>query len=118
MIRHALELKQALNTYIVQLRVSSNILDNETYEQDYLIESKWKNLEVIKDQLELLFRITKALEGNMDFLDGNCKASHGHLRELLPIFEHILSHFESLEKQVKAGDFDGHLSIARSIIEV
>jgi hypothetical protein len=40
MIRRALELKQALNTYTAQLRVSSNALDNETYEQDYLSDSK------------------------------------------------------------------------------
>jgi hypothetical protein len=117
MIRRALELKQALNTYITQLRVSSDILNNETYEQDYLTESEWKNLEVIKDQLELLFRITKALEGNADFSNGSFKASHGHLGELLPIFEHILSHFEKLEKQVKASGFDGHPGIARSINE-
>ena len=49
MIRRALELKQALNTYIAQLWMSSNDLDTETYNQDYLQESKWKNLEVIKD---------------------------------------------------------------------
>jgi hypothetical protein len=83
-----------------------------------LIEFEWKNLEVIKDQLERLFHIIKALEGNVDFLDGSCKAFHGHLRELLLIFKHILSHFESLEKQVKANDFDNHLGITYLITKV
>jgi hypothetical protein len=118
MIRRALELKQALNTYIAQLRVSFNVLDNETYKQDYLSDSEWKNLELIKGQLELLFHITKALKGNVDFKDGNCKASHGQLRELLPVFEYILTHFERLERQVKAGDFNDHPGIKRSITKV
>jgi hypothetical protein len=52
MIRRALELKQALNTYTAQLRVSSDPLDIETYHDDYLSESKWKHLEVITGQLE------------------------------------------------------------------
>jgi hypothetical protein len=77
MIRRALELKQALNTYASQLRSSSNTLDTETYEQDYLSDSEWKNLELIKGQLEPLFHMMKALEGNVDFKDGDCKASHG-----------------------------------------
>ena len=51
----------------------------------------------------------------MDFKDSNSKASHGHLGELLPVFEHILTHFEGLEVQVHAGDFNGHPGIARSI---
>ena len=72
---------------------------------------------MIKDQLELLFHTTKALEGNTDFRDGNSKASHGQLGELLPVFEHILTHFEGLEEQVKAGDFHGHPGIACSITE-
>jgi hypothetical protein len=53
---------------------------------------------VIKDQLKLLFHTTKALEGNADFRDGNSKASHGQLRELLLVFEHILTYFEGLEE--------------------
>jgi hypothetical protein len=40
MIRHALELKQALNTYALQLRSSSNTLDNEMYKEDFLTESE------------------------------------------------------------------------------
>jgi len=98
MIRRALELKQALNTYASQLRNSTNTLDSETYNEDFLTESEWENLELIKGQLELLFHTTKALEGNADFKDGNCKASHGQLGELLPVFEHILTHFENLTK--------------------
>jgi hypothetical protein len=76
MICCALELKQALNTYTAQLWVSSNTLDAKTYKQNYLLESEWKNLELIKGQLELLFYTTKALEGNTDFKDGNSKASY------------------------------------------
>ena len=77
MIRRALELKQALNMYASQLRSSSNTLDTETYEEDFLTESEWKNLELIKGQLEPLFYMTKVLEGNADFKDGDYKASHG-----------------------------------------
>jgi len=117
MIRRALELKQALNTYASQLRNSTNTLDSETYDEDFLTESEWENLELIKGQLELLFHTTKALEGNADFKDGNCKASHGQLGELLPVFEHILTHFENLTKQVENGEFNGHPGIARSINE-
>ena len=48
MIRRALELKQALNTYASQLRNSTNTLDSETYNEDFLTESEWENLELIK----------------------------------------------------------------------
>jgi hypothetical protein len=48
-------------------------------------------------------------------LDGARKASHGALWEILPTFEHILSHFEVLENQAKAGKFDGHRGIQSSI---
>jgi hypothetical protein len=40
MIRRALELKQALITYAAQLRVSTNPLDTETYDKDYLLDTK------------------------------------------------------------------------------
>jgi hypothetical protein len=40
MIRCALELKQALNTYIAQLRVSSDPINTKTYNDDYLSESE------------------------------------------------------------------------------
>ncbi len=80
------------------------------------MEFEWKHLEVIKEQLELLFYITKVLEGNADFIDGNYKASYSQLGELLLIFELILSHFKDLEKQVKAGDFNSYPGIACLII--
>jgi hypothetical protein len=67
--------------------------------------------------LKLLFHITKALKGNADFKDSSCKASYGQLGELLLVFEHILTHFECLERQAKASDFDDHPGIKRSIIE-
>ena len=70
---------------------------------------------MIKGQLEPLFRITKALKGNVDFKDGNCKASYDHLRELFLVFEHILTHFENLTNQVEKGKFNGHPGIAHSI---
>ena len=55
------------------------------------------------------------MEGSTDFKDGNSKVLYGHLGELLPVFEYILTHFEGLEVQVHAGDFNGHPGIARSI---
>jgi hypothetical protein len=61
--------------------------------------------------------MTKALEGNVDFKDSNCKASHGHLRELLLVFEHILTHFENLTNQVENGKFNSHPGIAHLINE-
>jgi len=57
----------------------------------------------------------KILKSNTDFKDSNLKASHGHLRELLLIFEYILSHFENLQNQVVHGDFDNHPGITRLI---
>ena len=53
----------------------------------------------------------------MDFFNNNFKAFYNYLKELFLIFKHILSHFEKLEKQVKASDFNGHLGIARLINE-
>jgi hypothetical protein len=79
MIRRALELREALNTYAAQLRVSTDDLDKEVFNKDYLSPDKWKSLEIIKQQLEDLFYITKALEGNADLSDGDYKASHGCL---------------------------------------
>jgi len=55
------------------------------------------------------------LEGNADFKDGDCKASHGQLGQLLPVFEHILEHFEDLDKKAKAGVFNDHPGIKNSI---
>jgi hypothetical protein len=61
--------------------------------------------------------MTKALEGNADFKDGNYKASHGQLRELFLVFEHILTHFENLINQVENDKFNGYPGITRSINE-
>jgi hypothetical protein len=74
-----LELKEALDTYTVKLRVSTEDLNAKTYKEDYLTPMEWEALQLIKDQLEPLFRITKALEGNTDLKDGAYKASHGAL---------------------------------------
>ena len=70
-----------------------------------------KALELIKDQLEPLFRLTKDLEGNYNFKDKAQKASYRALWEILLVFEFILSHFEKLEKQAKAGAFNGYPGI-------
>jgi hypothetical protein len=115
MIRQALELKEALDTYTVKLRVSTEDLDAETYKEDYLTPMEWEALQLIKDQLEPLFRITKALEGNTDLKDGAYKASYGALWEILPTFEFLLSHFKGLENDAKAKKFQGHPGIQSSI---
>ena len=60
----------------------------------------------------------KVLKGNANFKNGNYKASHGYLRELLFVFEYILIHFENLTKQVENGEFNGHPDIPHSINEV
>jgi len=62
--------------------------------------------------------MTKALEGNTDFKDSNCKTFYGQLGELLPVFKHILTHFENLTNQVENDKFNGHPGIVRSINEV
>jgi hypothetical protein len=115
MVRRALELREALDTYAAKLNVSKEPLDVETFQQDYLDEDEWHALELIKDQLEILFHFTKALEGNVSLKDGACQASHGALWELLPVFERILNHFEQLEIEAKAGAFNNHPGIQSSI---
>ena len=47
--------------------------------------------------------------------DGVCEASHGALWEQLLILEYILEHFESLQKEAKAGKFNQHRGIQESI---
>jgi hypothetical protein len=115
MICRALELREALDVYALRLNVSKDAFDQETFTEDYLSDDEWDALELIKLQLEPLFRLTKDLEGNTDLKDGACKASHGALWELLPAFEYILAHFESLEEDSKAGKFHGHPGIQSSI---
>ncbi len=83
-------------------------LDTETYKEDYLTPIEQEALQLIKDQLELLFRITKALEGNVDLKDNACKASYSALQEILLTFEFLLSYFEGLENDAKAKKFQGH----------
>jgi hypothetical protein len=97
--------------YASKLRGSTEELDKETFECDFLTPEEWKALELIRDQLEPLFRLTKNLEGNHDLKDRAQKASHRALWEALPVFEFILSHFKKLERQAKAGAFDSHLGI-------
>jgi hypothetical protein len=115
MIRRALELREALDTYAFQLRLSKEDFDTETFQNDYLSDNEWETLRLIGEQLEPLFRLTKDLEGNADLKDGACKASHGVLWEILPVFEFILAHFEKLEQQAKADEFSGHPGIQSSI---
>jgi len=97
MIRRALELREALDTYAAKLSISADLFDQETFNNDYLKEEEWAILELVKSHLEPLFLLTKSLEGNADMQDGACKASHGALWEILPVFDHVLSYFEQLE---------------------
>lgn len=115
MIRRALELKDALDAYCFKFRFSTDDEDKELFEKDYLSQDEWKTLEVIKEQLEPLFYITKGLEGNANIDEDAGKASHGALWEQLPLLEHVLTHFEGLEKQAKAGKFNKHRGIQSSI---
>jgi hypothetical protein len=106
-----LHLREALKLYATKLRVSTEDLNKETFEKDYLDETEWKALELINNQLEPLFRLTKDLEGNHDLKDGARKASHGALWEVLPIFEFVLSHFKKFKKQSKQGLFNSYKGI-------
>ncbi len=51
----------------------------------------------------------------MDYKDNNYKASYSQLGELLPIFEFLLTYFKSLEKQVKASNFNNCPGISHLI---
>jgi hypothetical protein len=53
-----------------------------------------------------LFRLTKELEGNASSQESGGKASHGALWEILPVLEHVLSHFEQLQKRAGRKEFD------------
>jgi hypothetical protein len=70
---------------------------------------------LIKTHLEVLFYATKSLEGNTTLKEGARKASHGALWELLPVFEHILKHFEDLQIRATNGEFSGNPRIQSSI---
>ncbi len=108
MIRRGLELRESLDTYALQLIRSKDPFDLETAHQDYLSDDEWNTLTVIRDQLYPIFALTKDLEGNPDLKDGILKASYGALQEVLLALEHVLKHFEELERQAKAGAFKDH----------
>jgi hypothetical protein len=114
-IRRALELKEALNIYANDLRDSDDFDNQEIFQEDYITAAEWRALEIIKNQLEPLFRLTKDLEGNYDLKDGVRKALYSALWEVLPVFEFLLSYFEKLEKKAKAGDFNKYPGIQSSI---
>ncbi len=115
MIRRAIDLREALNIYALKLRVSTDPYDVETFNDDYLTDKEWDALTIIRDQLEPLFRCTKDLEGNPDLLDGAQKTSNGALWEVLPVFQFLLTHWESLQRESKAGKFHQHPGIQSSI---
>jgi len=79
MIRRALELCEPLDTYATKLKVSVDTIDQEVYNNDYLLDAEWRILKVIKEQLEPLFLLTKELEGNADLREGVYKALYGSL---------------------------------------
>lgn len=114
MIRRALELRSALDSYCRKLRVGDEV-DQEIAKEDYISSDEWATLEIIKEQLEPLFRTTKALEGNARMQEGASKPSGGALWEVLPAFEHILSHFEQLQNRSATGEFNDNLRIQSSI---
>jgi hypothetical protein len=70
---------------------------------------------VIKEHLIPLFLCTKDLKGNAKLKEGALKASYGALWELLPVFKHVLKHFEELQTQAAQGDFNDHPGIQSSI---
>jgi hypothetical protein len=115
MICRALLLREALNTYAAMLKVSKDELDIETFENDYLDNDEWETLSLIKDHLEVLFRVTKDLEGNAELKEGALKASHGALWELLLVSEHILRQFEDLQTRAACGEFNHSKRIQSSI---
>ncbi len=115
MIVRTLDLRKALDIYAAKLRVSVDVLNTKTFEYDYLSNDEQKLLGFIKDQLQPLFLLTKELEGNVEDRARVCKASHGKLQELLPVFEYILAHFEKLEVDAKVGKFNKHPGIQSSI---
>ena len=115
MISRGLELREALDTYAAKLHVSTEPLDQEIFANDYLNDAEWASLAIIGKQLEPLFFLTKGLEGNVDLTEEAGQPSHGALWETLLVLEHIMAHFEGLETQSKAEDFNNHVGIQQSI---
>ena len=111
MIRRALELREPLDTYAAKLKVSIDAIDQEVYNNDYLLDAKQRVLKVIKEQLEPLFLLTKELEGNADLQEGAYKASYSSLQEILPVFDHVLSYFKSLQDRATRREFNSHRGI-------
>jgi hypothetical protein len=115
MVRRGLELRQALTEYAVMLHVSTEPDDREIFDNDYLSSEEWETLEIIRDQLQPLFLLTKGLEGNAKMTEGALEPSHGALWESLIVLEHIMTHFETLETQSKQHQFNDHAGIQQSI---
>ena len=78
-IVYILNLYEALDMYTAKLRVSADALNTKTFEYNYLSDNEQKALEFIKDQLQLLFLLTKELESNAEDNTRVYKASHGKL---------------------------------------
>ena len=108
-------MRQALNEYAAILHVSTEAEDQEIFDNDYLSPEEWSTLEIIRDQLEPLFLLTKGLEGNAKMTEGALEPSYGALWEFLIVLEHIIAHFESLETQSKQHQFDDYEGIQQSI---
>jgi hypothetical protein len=78
-ICRALLLYEALNTYAIRLKVLKDKLDIKTFKNNYLNNKEWNTLSLIKDHLEVLFRTTKDLKGNIKLKEGARKASYSTL---------------------------------------
>ena len=105
MIRRALKLRDALDTYTIKLRISTKEYDVETFYYGYLSTVEQNTLAVIKEQLEPLFLLIRSLKGNTKLNKAGGKLSYGALQEYLPILEYILGYFEGLKIKVKVGEF-------------
>ncbi|KAL5331488.1 hypothetical protein ACEPPN_001019 [Leptodophora sp. 'Broadleaf-Isolate-01'] len=115
MVTRALLLRESLDRYAAKLRVSKDLDDIEVYEKDYLLDDEWATLALIFTQLEPLFRLTKALEGNTKLQEGEGKPSYGALWEVLPAFEGLLCHFEALQRNTANSDYNKNGRIQQSI---
>ena len=111
MIRCALELKDTLNIYTMRLKVSKDKFDQETFNKDYLSDKEQRALEIICNQLKLLFCLIKKLEGSIILVDSTYKVLYSILQEILPVFEYMLSYFEQLKVRAKTGEFKNYLGI-------
>jgi hypothetical protein len=115
-IRRTIELKDVFKAYMQELDVSKENLDIEIAQGDYLTTEDWNILELIRDQLQLLFLLTKNLERNPNLKEKTTKLLYGVLWEVLPTFEKILSYFEDLQTRAAHYKFDDNPQIQSSII--